>query len=98
MLRHMLRRMLRRRLPFALLVLPVLMTYSGFARAQRGAMDLDGHAVNPLTPDSGKVVVLVFVRRDCPVSSRYAPLIQQISKQYADDAKFWLVYPDKSDS
>jgi thiol-disulfide isomerase/thioredoxin len=76
----------------------VLVIYSGFARAQRGAMDLDGHAVDPLTPDSGKVVVLVFVSRDCPVSSRYAPLIQQISKQYADDAKFWLVYPDKSDS
>jgi hypothetical protein len=40
----------------------------------------------------------VFLRRDCPVSSRYAPLIQRISKQYADRATFWLVYPDKSDS
>jgi len=76
----------------------MLMVYSGFARAQRGAFDLDGHTVNPLASDSGKVVVLVFLRRDCPVSSRYAPVIQQISKQYADDAKFWLVYPDKSDS
>ena len=48
--------------------------------------------------DPGKVVVLVFLRRDCPVSSRYAPAIQQISKQYADRANFWLVYPDKSDT
>jgi hypothetical protein len=40
----------------------------------------------------------VFLRRDCPVSSRYAPVIQQISKEYSDRASFWLVYPDKSDS
>jgi len=43
-------------------------------------------------------VVLVFLRRDCPVSSRYAPAIQEISKRYADRAAFWLVYPDKNDS
>ncbi len=75
---------------WAFAILPVL---SG---AQ--AVDLDGHAVNPLAASSGKVVVLVFVRRDCPVSSRYAPVIQQISKQYAGSANFWLVYPDKTDS
>jgi len=70
---------------------------SGIAWAQSG-VDLDGHAVNPLTANSDKVTVLVFVRRDCPVSGRYAPVIQQISKQYADRAGFWLVYPDKSDT
>ena len=70
---------------------------SGFACAQR-AVDLHGRAVNPLTEDSGKAVVLVFVRRDCPVSGRYAPTIQQISKRYADRARFWLVYPDKSET
>jgi thiol-disulfide isomerase/thioredoxin len=66
--------------------------------AQQAALDLEGHSVNPLAPDSSKVVVLVFLRRDCPVSSRYAPVIQQISKEYADRVTFWLVYPDKSDS
>jgi thiol-disulfide isomerase/thioredoxin len=60
--------------------------------------DLDGRAVNPVAADSSKITVLVFLRRDCPVSSRYAPTIQQISKQYADRASFWLVYPDKTDS
>jgi hypothetical protein len=68
------------------------------AVAQQTAIDLDGHAVNPVGADSGKVTVLVFVRRDCPVSSRYAPEIQKISKHYADSTSFWLVYPDKSDS
>ena len=64
----------------------------------QAALDLDGHSVNPLAADSDKVVVLVFLRRDCPVSSRYAPVIQQINKQYADRASFWLVYPDKGDT
>jgi len=54
--------------------------------------------VNPFSVRSGKVTVLVFLRRDCPVSGRYAPAIQQISERYADRAKFWLVYPDKSET
>lgn len=73
-----------------------LVSCSG-AMAQRTALDLEGHVVDPLA-ESSKVVVLVFLRRDCPVSSRYAPVIQQVSHRYADRARFWLVYPDKSDS
>ena len=75
-----------------------LLLCSGLVRAQQSVVDLDGHAVNPLAVNSGKVVVLVFLRRDCPVSSRYAPVIQKISQQYADTSSFWLVYPDKADS
>lgn len=67
------------------------------AWAQQG-VDLDGKDVSPLTAEPGKVVVLVFLRRDCPVSGRYAPMIQQISKKFASSASFWLIYPDKSDS
>jgi hypothetical protein len=62
------------------------------------ALDLDGRPANPLAGNAGKIVVLVFLRRDCPVSSRYAPVIQQIGSKYASDAAFWLVYPDKADS
>ena len=79
------------------MIVTALVVCSGSALAQQTATDLAGHAVNPLVADSGRVVVLVFVRRDCPVSSRYAPVIQQISKRYADVANFWLVYPDKSE-
>jgi hypothetical protein len=71
---------------------------SVFSLAQQSVFDLSGRPVNPLAADQGKIVVLVFVRRDCPVSGRYAPVIQQISKRYSDRASFWLVYPDKSDS
>ncbi len=62
------------------------------------AIDLDGHAVNPFTINRGRVLVLVFLRPDCPVSGRYAPTIQQISKQYSEAADFFLVYPDKSET
>jgi hypothetical protein len=64
----------------------------------QSAIDLDGRAVNPLAAPLGKIVVLVFVRRDCPVSGRYAPTIQKISREYSDTAQFWLVDPDKADS
>lgn len=64
----------------------------------QSALDLDGHSVNPFAFSSGKVVVLVFLRRDCPVSGRYAPAVQQISQRHADNASFFLVYPDKSET
>jgi thiol-disulfide isomerase/thioredoxin len=85
------------RFPLMLLV-AMLAAGCGLLQGQQSGFDLDGRAVNPLTADSGKVVVLVFLRRDCPVSSRYAPVIQQISQSYSDRARFWLVYPDKSES
>ena len=68
------------------------------AWAQQGVVDLDGRAANPLKANSGKITVLVFLRRDCPVSGRYAPVIQQISRQYQGKADFWLVYPGKHES
>ncbi|MGA8617615.1 MAG: redoxin family protein [Candidatus Sulfotelmatobacter sp.] len=68
------------------------------ALGQYAAFDLEGKSVNPFEAAPGKVVVLVFVRRDCPVSSRYAPLIQQISAQHERAASFWLVFPDKAET
>lgn len=81
----------------ALLAAIALLSYTQPATAQT-AVDLDGRAVNPFTASAGKVVVLVFLRRDCPVSGRYAPVIQHISEQYSDRAAFWLVYPDRSEN
>jgi len=75
----------------------VLAVLCGLATAQQ-ALDLEGHEVNPFAAASGKPVILIFLRRDCPVSGRYAPLIQKISDEYADRASFWLVYPDKTDN
>jgi thiol-disulfide isomerase/thioredoxin len=68
------------------------------ARAQSTGFDLAGNAVDPLKSPGGKVVVLVFVRTDCPLSNRYAPTIQRISAAHAGKAAFWLVYPSKSET
>jgi len=74
-----------------------LLVLAGSLCAQQ-AVDLDGRTVDPFARDSSKVIVLVFLRRDCPVSGRYAPSIQQISQRYAESARFWLVYPDKTET
>jgi hypothetical protein len=66
--------------------------------AQNGAVDLGGVPADPLQAAPGKVVVLIFVRADCPVSNRYAPVIQRMSAKYSGKAVFWLVYPDKAAS
>ena len=71
---------------------------STFPGAQNTGFDLAGKPVDPLKSAGGKVVVLVFVRTDCPVSNRYAPLIEKLSTEHAGKAAFWLVYPSKSES
>ncbi len=65
---------------------------------QAAALDLSGAPVDPLKAAPGKVVVLIFVRTDCPVSNRYSPTIQRLSAQHSGKAAFWLVYPDKAES
>jgi thiol-disulfide isomerase/thioredoxin len=62
------------------------------------AEDLQGRAVDPLAASPGRVVVLLFVRTDCPISNRYAPAVQKLSEKYRGRANFWLVYPDSRES
>jgi len=64
--------------------------------AQQTGFDLQGRPVDPVRSNAGRVTVLVFVRQDCPVSGRYAPTIQRISDQHQADVRFFLVFPDKS--
>lgn len=87
-------------LPFNLLVVASLFLWAlaSSPAAQKTALHLDGTPADPFLPASGKPVVLVFVRTDCPVSNRYAPLIQRISAQYAGKTGFWLVYLGKTAS
>ena len=65
---------------------------------QNSAFDLEGKQVDPLEMARGKVTVLVFVRTDCPISNRYAPLIQQLGERFASKTSFWLVYPSGKES
>jgi len=66
------------------------------AVAQKMAEHLDGTSADPFLAAPGKPVVLLFVRADCPISNRYAPLIKQISTEYAGKVAFWLVYPNRT--
>src|SRR5277367_993787 len=80
---------------FALCLHPL---FAGSRTEQPTSVDLSGTPVDPLKAAPGKLVVLLFVRTDCPISNRYAPTIQKLSAQYASKAAFWLVYPDKGES
>src|SRR5438046_5889898 len=64
--------------------------------AQRTALHLDGTPADPFKASSGKPIVLLFVRTDCPISNRYAPLIQRISSEYGGKVAVWLVYPSRT--
>jgi peroxiredoxin len=62
-------------------------------------LDLRGERVNPLQSEGARLVVLVFVRTDCPVSNKYAPEIQRLQTEFARrGVAFWLVYPDPSET
>jgi thiol-disulfide isomerase/thioredoxin len=85
------------------LVIAIAATWiASFATPTRGAgntaLDLSGKPIDPLKAATGKVVVLIFVRTDCPISNRYAPTIQRLSAEHADTTSFWLVYPSKAES
>jgi thiol-disulfide isomerase/thioredoxin len=85
------------RFVFAIVVL-CLVTAPLTSSSQSFATDLEGKPVDPFRAAQGKVVVLIFVRTDCPVSNRYAPTIQQLSAHDANKAAFFLVYPSKKET
>jgi hypothetical protein len=59
------------------------------------AEDLDGRPVDPLAQAGEQVVVLTFVRTDCPISNRYAPTIRDLGRKFSPrGASFYLVYPN----
>jgi thiol-disulfide isomerase/thioredoxin len=79
-------------------LLPTFVMEQKVHAGQATGLGLTGTPVDPLQSSPGKVVVLIFVRTDCPISNRYSPLIQQLSAQYNDKAAFWLVYPARNES
>ena len=93
---HGFRRSFRMRIAIGAIVFFLSFILSMAARQQ--ALDLSGSPKDPLKETPGKVVVLVFVRTDCPISNRYAPQLQEMSVKYGGEAAFWLVFPDKNES
>lgn len=66
--------------------------------SQGFATDLRGKPFNPFQAATGKVIVLIFLRTDCPISNRYAPTVQQLSSDRMDQAAFFLVYPSRKET
>jgi len=64
----------------------------------KGVLDLSDRPADPFQDAKGKIVVLLFVRTDCPISNRYAPEIKELSTRYKAHAVFFLVYPIKTET
>jgi hypothetical protein len=62
--------------------------------------DLDNRLVDPfLAGENAPAIVFLFTSVECPVSNRYAPVVQRLHETFATrGAAFWLVYPNPSDS
>src|SRR5260370_34483962 len=82
----------------AVLTASLLALVTTSVTAQDGVIDLAGKAVDPFAVARGKAMVLIFVRTDCPISTRYAPVIQRLSAQHVAKAEFFLMYPGKTES
>ncbi len=66
-------------------------------RTEARGLDLDGNAVDPVTP--GTVTALVFVGAKCPVSNRYAPEVRRIHGRFGPrGVAFELVYAGRTDT
>jgi thiol-disulfide isomerase/thioredoxin len=74
----------------------LLLLISPLLTAQKTAVRLDGTPTDLFLEATGKPVVLIFVRTDCPISNRYAPEIQRIGSEYGGKVALWLVYPSKT--
>lgn len=93
-------RKIRRGLPWAMVLALIVLTVASVHPAssfpdQTLAEDLSGKPLDPFSVSEGRVVVLLFVRTDCPISNRYAPLLEKLSEEFRGKVNFWLVYPDR---
>jgi len=63
-------------------------------------VDLAGQKVDPLVLPQGRLAtVLVFTTTDCPISNRYAPVIQDLASRFEKQGiGFTLVYPVGTDT
>lgn len=77
-----------------------LATAASAAAGPARVVDLSGKTVNPLDLPAGRTAaVLVFTTTDCPISNRYAPVIQDlVAKFQRQGIAFTLVYPVATDT
>ncbi|HUS33866.1 MAG TPA: redoxin domain-containing protein, partial [Verrucomicrobiae bacterium] len=60
---------------------------------------LCGHAAKSPLDSKAKIVVLVFVSSECPISNKFAPELERLSHKFpTNEVCFTLVYPNASDT
>ncbi len=65
---------------------------------QPSPLTIAGEPIDPLQGKS-KAVVLIFLASDCPISNRYAPLVNRIYEAYKEKGiEFYGVYPMSSET
>jgi thiol-disulfide isomerase/thioredoxin len=87
--------------PFVLRVIALsvlLVALSTFGLHSQTVPVLDGKTIDLAKEAAGKPYALIFVRTDCPISNRYAPVLQELQKHYQDRVAFWLVYADRDET
>lgn len=79
---------------FAFLLLPLA------AAGQVVLTDVDGQPVRPVQVSADvAATVVVFASIECPISNRYAPVVERLRASYASKGvRFYLVYPNPSES
>ena len=62
--------------------------------------DLDNRLVDPfLAAESSKAIVFLFASVDCPISNRYAPVVQRLYQTFSPQGvTFWLIYPNPAET
>src|SRR4029453_7098536 len=62
--------------------------------------DLDNRLVDPfLAAESSKAIVFLFASVDCPISNRYAPVVQRLYQAFSpQNVTFWLIYPNPAET
>src|SRR5580765_142624 len=62
--------------------------------------DLDNRLVDPFrAAESSKAIVFLFASVDCPISNRYAPVVQRLYQTFSPQGvAFWLIYPNPAET
>jgi Redoxin len=62
--------------------------------------DLENRLVDPfLAAESSKAIVFLFASVDCPISNRYAPVVQRLYQTFSPQGvTFWLIYPNPAET
>jgi hypothetical protein len=78
-------------------VLVAIFVLTGAIRAAAAiyGFDENGHPVTHLGTPETRMIVLLFLASDCPISNRYLPELKRLETEFAPkNVAFWMIYPN----